>query len=353
VSTQTADAPTEQERPSRWRRAGRRLAVLAAVTMLALLVLVGVVWATTEVPLPGQVENPQSTVVLWSDGTEMSTVGPVNRVSVPLDRISPNARQAVLAAEDRGFYDQSGISVRGTLRALYVNVRGREVQQGGSTITQQYVRNAVLTPERTLSRKLREVAIAVKLDATTDKDEILERYLDTVYFGRGAYGIEAAAQTFFATSAADLTSEQGRCWRPCCAHRRPTTRRTRRSARRSDGATSSTGWSTRAGCRPRPTSTPTRRCCRASPAGTPSAARRATWSRWRWTRPVPWASPRSGSTRAGWSSRRRWTRGCRRPPSPPSAAPPATPCRQGCSGRWPPSSPAPAACAPSTAATTT
>ena len=200
---------TAQQRPSRWRRAGRRLAVLAVLVLLGLLALAGVVWATTEVPLPGQVQNPQSTVVRWADGSEMSTVGPVNRVSVPLDRISPNARQAVLAAEDRGFYDQSGISVRGTLRALWVNLRGGEVAQGGSTITQQYVRNAVLTPERTLSRKLREVAIAVKLDATTDKDEILERYLDTVYFGRGAYGIEAAAQTFFATPAADLTSEQG------------------------------------------------------------------------------------------------------------------------------------------------
>jgi membrane peptidoglycan carboxypeptidase len=177
--------------------------------LLLLVVLGGVVWVSTDVPLPGEVQTPQRTVVLWADGSEMARVGVVNRTSVPLEAVSTAARQAVLSAEDRDFYDQPGVSLRGTARALWVNLRGREVAQGGSTITQQYVRNAVLTPERTLSRKLREVAIAVKLDATTPKDEVLERYLDIVYFGRGAYGIEAAAQTFFAVPAAELTAEQG------------------------------------------------------------------------------------------------------------------------------------------------
>ena len=178
-------------------------------SLVLLVMLGGIVWANTDVPLPGEVQTPQRTLVLWADGSEMARVGVVNRTSVPLEAVSTAAQQAVLAAEDRDFYDQPGVSLRGTARALWVNLRGREVAQGGSTITQQYVRAAVLTPERTLSRKLREVAIAVKLDATTPKDEVLARYLDIVYFGRGAYGIEAAAQTYFAVPASALTAEQG------------------------------------------------------------------------------------------------------------------------------------------------
>ncbi len=192
----------------RRRWPARLLGLAVAVTGL-LAVLAGVVWATTDVPLPGQVRTPEQTVVLWADGTEMTRVGEVNRTRVPLEQVSLAARQAVLAAEDRDFYDQPGVSWRGTARALWVNLRGGEVSQGGSTITQQYVRAAVLTPERTLSRKLREVAIAVKLDATTSKDEVLNRYLDLVYFGRGAYGIEAAAQTFFGKPAAGLSATEG------------------------------------------------------------------------------------------------------------------------------------------------
>jgi membrane peptidoglycan carboxypeptidase len=103
----------------------------------------------------------------------------------------------VLAAENRDYYSEPGISPKGILRAAWTNVRGGGVKQGASTITQQYAKNAYLTQERTFSRKLKEVVIAVKLDRAYSKDEVLEFYLNTVYFGRGAYGIETAAQTYF------------------------------------------------------------------------------------------------------------------------------------------------------------
>lgn len=202
----TNDDDAAPRRPRRWRR--WVLALVVGPTLL-LIGLAGVVWAVTDVPLPGEVQVPELSVVQYADGSEMARVGTENRVQVPLEQVSPAARFAVLAAEDRGFYSSAGVSPKGVLRALWVNLRRGEVAQGGSTISQQYVRGAVLTPERTLSRKLREAAIAVKLQSEYSKDEILELYLNRVYFGRGAYGVEAAAQTFFGGSAADLTAAQG------------------------------------------------------------------------------------------------------------------------------------------------
>jgi membrane peptidoglycan carboxypeptidase len=196
------------EEPRR-RRASPRVLLLAVALPLVLLTgLAAAVWLSTDVPLPGEVRNPQATVVQYADGSELGRVG-AQRVSVPLDQVSLEAQRAVLAAEERDFYSSPGVSVRGIARALWVNVRGGEVSQGGSTITQQYVRNAYLSRERTLSRKLREVAVSLKLSRTYSKDEVLGFYLDTVYFGRGAYGIEAAARTWFGRPAADLTASEG------------------------------------------------------------------------------------------------------------------------------------------------
>ena len=117
-------------------------------------------------------------------------------------------QKAVLAAEDRVFYENSGISPTGIARAFWTNVRGGATQ-GGSTITQQYAKNAYLTLERTYSRKFKEFFIAVKLDRRDDKDKILEDYLNTIYFGRGAYGIQTAAQTYFGKDVKNLTVAEG------------------------------------------------------------------------------------------------------------------------------------------------
>ncbi|HSP37516.1 MAG TPA: transglycosylase domain-containing protein [Frankiaceae bacterium] len=184
--------------------------VLFTVFSLFVIAAAGLFYAATKVPLPNSVDTEQVSTVTYRDGkTQIVKIGSVNRTDVPLDAVSVDARNAVLAAENRNFYSESGISFRGTLRAAWTNIKGGEVAQGGSTITQQYARNAYLTQARTFSRKMREIALAIKLDRKYSKDQILEFYLNTIYFGRGAYGIEAASRAYFGTSAKRLTAEQG------------------------------------------------------------------------------------------------------------------------------------------------
>ena len=194
------------------QRRRRRLKIAGAVIggMLVLLgVFVGVVYASTEVPSPDSISNAQTTVVYYSDGaTEMARLGDENRTNVTLDEISEPAQYAVLAAENRSFYTDPGISFTGIIRAAWNNVTGGSTQ-GGSTITQQYVKNAFLTADQTFSRKFQELFLAIKLDNNFSKEQILENYLNTIYFGRGAYGIEAAANTYFGVPAAQLTAQQG------------------------------------------------------------------------------------------------------------------------------------------------
>jgi membrane peptidoglycan carboxypeptidase len=172
-------------------------------------VFIGVVYASTDVPDPNSVVNAQTTVVYYSDGTTvMAKLGNENRTNVTLDQVAKPARNAILAAENRSYYTDPGISFSGILRAAWNNVTGGSTQ-GGSTITQQYVKNAFLTQEQSFSRKFQELFLAIKLDNNYSKDEILQNYLNTIYFGRGAYGIEAAAETYFGVPAAQLTPQQG------------------------------------------------------------------------------------------------------------------------------------------------
>jgi membrane peptidoglycan carboxypeptidase len=115
----------------------------------------------------------------------------------------------VLAAEDRHFYSEPGVSPTGILRALAVDIRGGDITQGGSTITQQYAKNAYLSPHRSLTRKLKEILIATKLGQTRSKATVLGDYLNTIYFGRDAYGIQAAAQAYFGKDVSELTTSEG------------------------------------------------------------------------------------------------------------------------------------------------
>ncbi|WP_243737666.1 transglycosylase domain-containing protein [Blastococcus xanthinilyticus] len=194
------------------QRRRRRLKIGAGILggLFALLcVFIGVVYATTEVPSPDSVSTKQTTVLYYSDGTtEMARLGDENRTNVTLDQISEPAQQAILAAENRSFYTDPGISFTGIVRAAWNNVTGGSTQ-GGSTITQQYVKNAFLTHDQTFSRKFQELFLAIKLDNNFSKEQILENYLNTIYYGRGAYGIEAAANTYFGVPAAQLTAQQG------------------------------------------------------------------------------------------------------------------------------------------------
>ncbi|MBN1094494.1 penicillin-binding protein [Blastococcus sp. TML/M2B] len=173
-------------------------------------VFIGVVYASTEVPSPDSITNAQTTVVYYADGTtEMARLGDENRTNVRLDQVSEAAQNAILAAENRDFYNDPGISATGIARAAWSNLTGGSTQ-GGSTITQQYVKNAILqNSEQTFSRKFQELFLAIKLDNNYSKEQILENYLNTIYFGRGAYGIESAANTYFDVPASELTAQQG------------------------------------------------------------------------------------------------------------------------------------------------
>lgn len=162
--------------------------------------------------------TPQRSYIYANDGkTLITTFYDVNRTDVPLSEIAPVMRQAIVAAEDRRFYDHGGADLRGLLRAVVANVTGGGTEQGGSTLTMQYVRNVLKTdPSRTaeerkaatdptVGRKLQEIRYASALEKSLSKDEILNRYLNIAYFGSGAYGIAAASQRYFGKEPAELT----------------------------------------------------------------------------------------------------------------------------------------------------
>ena len=157
------------------------------------------------VPQPNEVTTAQTTILYYDDGvTELGRLGEANRVSVPIDEVPLLTQRAVLAAEDRQFYEHDGFSIRGIARALYTNLTGASGAGGGSTITQQYAKNAYLTQERSFTRKYKELILSIKLETIVNKDKILSDYLNTIYFGRGAYGIETAANQYFGKSVGDL-----------------------------------------------------------------------------------------------------------------------------------------------------
>ncbi|WP_267965217.1 transglycosylase domain-containing protein [Streptomyces sp. NRRL F-5123] len=189
----------------RWLPSPRQT-LLAFCWALALLAgLIGYGYARTQIPADlNAFATQQDNVYYWADGTEMARVGPVDRQSMPLSRIPKSLQGAVLAAENASFYTDSGISLRGLTRAVKAMATGGEAQ-GGSTITQQYVKNVYLSQSRTLSRKLTEMFLAVKLDRKLSKDQILDGYLNTSWFGRGAYGVQRAAKAYYGKDVSQLT----------------------------------------------------------------------------------------------------------------------------------------------------
>jgi membrane peptidoglycan carboxypeptidase len=171
--------------------------------------VVGVAFATTAIPQPNDLANAQASIIYYADGkTEMARISEVNREIVPLSRIPLHVQHALLAAEDRTFYQNSGVSPTGIGRALIVALKGGPTQ-GGSTITQQYVKNYFLTQDRTITRKAKEFIISIKIDQSESKNTILANYLNTIYYGRGAYGIQTAAKAYFGHDASKLTVAEG------------------------------------------------------------------------------------------------------------------------------------------------
>ncbi|WP_169501776.1 transglycosylase domain-containing protein [Kribbella catacumbae] len=151
----------------------------------------------TEIPQVNEEFRANTTIVMYADGNhQLGSFYEQNRKSVPLQEVPKRVQDAVIAAEDRSFWTNPGISLPGMARAALAIARGKQLQ-GGSTITQQYVKIMYLNQERTMARKLDELFIATKVSRTQDKKMILENYLNTIYFGEGAYGIRAAGQVYF------------------------------------------------------------------------------------------------------------------------------------------------------------
>jgi penicillin-binding protein 1A len=175
-------------------------AVIAAVA--------AVVWVGAHLPAIQSLEipkRPPTIQIVGVDGSLLATRGEMAGANVPLKELPPYLPKAFIAIEDRRFYSHSGIDPVGIMRAAVANVLHRGVSQGGSTLTQQLAKNLFLTQERTLQRKLQEVELALWLERKHPKSEILELYLNRVYFGSGAYGVEAAAQRYFGKSARNVT----------------------------------------------------------------------------------------------------------------------------------------------------
>ncbi|MBM7090349.1 penicillin-binding protein [Streptomyces sp. S12] len=167
-----------------------------------------VLYMMIDIPEGNADAKRQSNVYKYSDGSMMARDGEVNREVVDLARIPKAVQRTFVAAENKTFYQDAGVDIRGTTRGL-VNTLSGKGAQGGSTITQQYVKNYYLTQDQTVSRKLKELVISLKLDREKSKDYILAGYINTSYYGRNAYGIQAAARAYYRVDAEDLTVEQG------------------------------------------------------------------------------------------------------------------------------------------------
>ncbi|MFF5702225.1 transglycosylase domain-containing protein [Streptomyces sp. NPDC012794] len=157
---------------------------------------------------PNKTATLQSNTYKYADGSLMARTGDMNREIVPLDKVPEDVRTAFIAIENKTFYQDRGIDVMGVGRGLVNTVRGKGTA-GGSTITQQYVKNYYLTQDQSPTRKLRELIISLKVDQRMEKDDILAGYLNTNFYGRNAYGIQAAAQAYYGVDSDKLTLEQG------------------------------------------------------------------------------------------------------------------------------------------------
>jgi penicillin-binding protein 1A len=196
-----------------WRKLLRRVVVgglaLGVWGFVALAALIG--WYAYDLPDVSAINKfnrrPSVTFVA-ADGTPIATYGDLYGGAVSLDEMSPYLPQAVLATEDRRFYNHFGLDIFGVARAALTNLRSRRTVQGGSTITQQLAKNVFLSSERSFRRKVQEVMLALWLEHKFDKDQILTIYLNRVYLGAGTYGVEAASQRYFGRPARDLSAHE-------------------------------------------------------------------------------------------------------------------------------------------------
>ena len=220
-AAQQADAATDQKEPGQkrplWFRITRGALIGAGVLVLLAGGTFAAAYAIIDIPDDTQAyATDQKSTFYYADGETVLAERGVNRDPVELDEVPEEVQNAVLSAEDRDFWDEPGVSASGTMRGIWNTVTGQQVQ-GGSTVTQQLVRNYYegLSQEQTINRKFREIIIALKVDRQEapggygdNKEWVLEQYLNTVYFGRGAYGIEAAAQAYYHKGVDELSPDE-------------------------------------------------------------------------------------------------------------------------------------------------
>lgn len=208
---QSGRGQNKQAEPRRPRRWIRNLFIFIALLGVALAVTGCAVYSSVSSGLPdpdirAARGRDQSTVITDRDGKTLARLfAEQNRQDVALEKMPAHVRQAVIATEDKRFYEHEGVDPLGIARAIAVDVAKGEKAQGGSTITQQYVKQAFVTSEKTLKRKVQEAILAQRVERRYSKDEILELYLNTIYFGHGAYGVEAASRAYFGKGVDDLT----------------------------------------------------------------------------------------------------------------------------------------------------
>lgn len=213
-----SNRPKRGAEPSSKKGRGKTTTLGKVVRWLLIVILAGALAVTVagfifyeraELPDVNAEFDTQTTRLYFRDGqTELGQLAVQNRTVVGFEQMPQSIKDAVVAAEDRTFWTNQGVDLKGLTRAAWGIVRNQEIVGGGSTITQQYIKIRYLTSEQTLTRKLNELALAVKMNKAETKEDVLSGYLNTIYFGRGAYGIQAAADSFFGVDAADLTLPQ-------------------------------------------------------------------------------------------------------------------------------------------------
>ena len=199
-----AGAKTGIRRFFTWKKV---VGTIFGMILLGMAAFVGL-YLWIDIPKGNAAAQLQSNVYKYSDGSTLTRDGDVNREIVDLDKIPKKVQLTYVAAENKSFYKDSGVDLRGTARGLLNTLSGKG-KQGGSTITQQYVKNYYLSQDQTVTRKLKELVISLKVDRQKSKDYILAGYINTSYYGRGAYGIQAAAQAYYGVDAKDLSVAKG------------------------------------------------------------------------------------------------------------------------------------------------
>jgi penicillin-binding protein 1A len=191
------------------RKIGLILAIFFGVSFLVLFVIL--LALSANLPSPKALKDwkpPEATVIYDYKGRPFGDIALQRRYYVSLDKIPAHTRYAFISAEDKNFYKHFGVDPIAILRALITNISRKDIKQGASTITQQLARNLFLTPERSLTRKIKEALLAIKIEREFSKDKILELYLNYIYLGQGAYGVEAASRIYFGKSVKDLTVDE-------------------------------------------------------------------------------------------------------------------------------------------------